>query len=103
LDQTELTELKEWLKIDGTEEDKTLSSLLLSSKFVIKQATGIKLEDIAADDEAKELYKTIQRMIITDIYENRGGSGKVSPVVISLCAQLEAYKPETITESGGIS
>lgn len=100
MDQAELNELKEWLKIDGSDEDTTLSSLLLSSKFVIKQATGVTFEDLTSKPEAKELYKTIQKLIITDLYENRSGSGKLSPVVISFCKQLEIYKTTISSESG---
>lgn len=89
---SDLEELKEWLRIDGNEEDATLSSLLLSSKFVIKQSTGVTLENVQNDPEALELYKLIQRLLITDLYENRSGSQKTNPVVISLNIQLKAYK-----------
>lgn len=89
---TDLEELKEWLRIDGTDDDNTLTSLLLSSSLVIKQSTGVVLEDVQDNLEALALYKLVQKLIITDLYENRSGSGKINPVVVSLYTQLEAYK-----------
>lgn len=88
----ELEELQEWLRIDGAYDDSTLNSLLLTSKLLIKQSTSVTLDDVYNDPEALELYKTVQKLIITDLYENRDGSGKINPVKISLYAQLEAYK-----------
>ncbi|MBB6218188.1 putative phage protein (predicted DNA packaging) [Anaerosolibacter carboniphilus] len=88
----ELEELKEWLRIDGEEDDNMIQSLQLSSKLLIKQFTGAKREDVEGNSEALELYKLVQRLIVTDLYENRAGSNKMSPVLISLCTQLGAYK-----------
>jgi hypothetical protein len=103
MDQEELNKVKEWLRIDGTDEDTILSSLILSSRFIIKQSTGVKFEDLSGKSDAIEVYRTIQRLIITDLYENRSGSGKLSPVVISLCKQLEIYKTVISSESGAVS
>jgi uncharacterized phage protein (predicted DNA packaging) len=86
----ELEELKEWLKIDGNAEDATLTSLLLSSKFIIRHATGVNIEDVQDDPEAHEMYILIKRLLITDLYENRASS--MSPIVVSLCSQLKLYK-----------
>lgn len=94
----ELILLKEWLRIDSDAEDATLLSLLLSSKFVIKQATGVVAEDILDNEEALELYRLIQRMLITDLYENRTGSQNISPLIVSLCTQLKMVK----LQDGGI-
>jgi hypothetical protein len=88
----ELGMVKEWLRIDGNEEDLTITSLLLASSFVIKQSTGVIEEDVSGDQEALELYRLIQRLIITDLYENRTGASKPSPLIISLCMQLKAFK-----------
>lgn len=87
-----LNELRMWLKIDGDYDDVTLDSLIKTSALLIKQQTGLTEADVTGDEEATELYKLVQKLIITDLYENREGSQKISPVLISLCSQLEAYK-----------
>lgn len=87
-----LEEILEWLRIEGVEDEpNTLPSLLLASKMIIKQSTGVMPEDITNDPGAVELYKLVQKMIVTDLYENRNGS-KLSSLLIGLCAQLEIYK-----------
>jgi hypothetical protein len=90
--ENDLTELKEWLRIDSTDDDVTLVSLINTSQLLIKQSTNVDLIDVQSVPSALELYKTLQKMIITDLYENRDGSSKLSPVIISMYAQLEAYK-----------
>lgn len=84
-------EIKEWLRIDGTDDDNTIDSLLLASKAIIRQSTGVLPEDIQAIPEATELYNLIQKMIVADSYANREGS-KMNQLLIGLCTQLEAYK-----------
>lgn len=87
-----LNELKEWLRIDDDNEDtNTLPSLVSTSKLLIKQSTGVEFADIQDNEDAVNLYKTLQKFIITDLYENRTGS-KFNPLLISLYSQLEAYK-----------
>ncbi|MCB2310658.1 head-tail connector protein [Clostridium tagluense] len=88
----ELNELKEWLRVDGEDEDKTLSSLLLVSKSIIKLGTGLVQEDTVDDEAAAELYKLAQKIIITNFYEDRGAPGKENVGLTSLYMQLEAYK-----------
>lgn len=88
----EINELKEWLRIDGNDEDATLTGLISSSEILIKQSTGVNPEDVAADTNAQDLYKLLQKIIIADLYENRLGSSKINPITVSLYAQLEAYK-----------
>lgn len=88
----ELDELKEWLRIDGDDEDTTLSSLLSSSNLIIKQATGVQFADIESDENAKNLYDLIQKILITNLYENRIGDDKENVGLTSLYMQLEVYK-----------
>lgn len=97
----ELDEIKEWLRIDGEDEDVTLSSLLSSSRMMIKQATGITVDDVENNQDAKELYKLVQKIIITNLYENRNGPEEINAGLISLYIQLEAYKMQidSLTES----
>lgn len=92
----DLEELKEWLRVDGVDDDITLDSLLLTSKILIRQSTGVELEDVQSNPQALELYKTIQKIIITDLYENRDGSSKLNPVLISLLIQLKSFKEVSI-------
>lgn len=92
--EEDLIQLKEWLRIDGEDEDNALSSLLISSEVIIEESTGVKKEDIEIDEKVKALYTTIRNMIITDLYENRTGSPKISPVLVSLYKKLEAKANE---------
>lgn len=92
-----IEELKKWLRIDFDDDDlDTLPALISTSKLIIKQSTGVALDDVEEDADALNLYKTLQKYIITDLYENRTGS-TINQLVISLYSQLEVYKlPETI-------
>lgn len=97
---SELTidELKEWLRIDDDSEDTTtLPSLISTSQLLIKQSTGVEFTDVQDNPDAINLYKTLQKFIITDLYENRAGSS-FNPLIINLYSQLEAYKLEDDTD-----
>lgn len=99
----EIAELKEWLRITWDyEDDNTLKPLLSASEMIIEQATGVKSDDLT-DEKAKSLYNLIQKMIITDLYENRTGGNKDNPGLTSLYMQLESYKlgTENIATEGG--
>lgn len=97
MDPLTLDELKEWLRIDSGDEDiNTLPGLISASQILIKQSTGVTLDDVQANTDAFNLYKTLQKFIITDLYENRTGSS-ANQLVISLYAQLEAYKLPEVT------
>ena len=88
-----LEEVKEWLRIDDdyTEDDNLLNSLILSSQSIIKAATGIPkdLEDkLSTEDytEISELYKMLQRVLITDLFNEKSTENKA---LTSLYTQLE--------------
>lgn len=91
MDENSLDELKIWLRVDGNDDDTALKSLISASRVIIKQSTGVELADVQNDPDALEFYKTVQKMVITDLYENRSGAS-INPVMISMYAQLEAYK-----------
>jgi len=94
-----IEELKKWLRVDSDDDDvDTLPSLISTSKLLIKQSTGVDLSDLQEDDDVFNLYKTLQKYIITDLYENRTGS-TINQLVISLYSQLEAYKLPTETSA----
>jgi len=91
-------ELNEWLRIDNEDDINTLNSLMSTSELMIQQSTGVEFNDISDNPSAVELYKTLQKFIITDLYENRSG-GNISPAIVSLYAQLEAYKLNTTEDT----
>ncbi|MDV3428355.1 MAG: head-tail connector protein [Bacillota bacterium] len=99
----ELPELKEWLRITWDNEDTNiLQPLMSASEMIIEQATGVKSDNLT-DEKAKSLYNLIQKIVITDLYENRAGGNKDNPGLTSLYMQLESYKlgTENIAPEGG--
>lgn len=88
----ELNEMKEWLRIFHDEDDNLVNSLILSSISIIKSATGITKEYIQScnDETLTDLYKMVQRILITDLYNERDTENKA---LTSYYIQLElAYK-----------
>ncbi|HDK7165937.1 TPA: phage gp6-like head-tail connector protein [Clostridium botulinum] len=91
----QLDELKEYLRVEGEDEDTTLSSLLLAAKSYIKNGTGLE-EDMIKSDEIKELYNLCLKILISHWYENRviettgPNFHKLSFSVDSILIQLEA-------------
>ncbi len=70
-----LDESKNWLRIDGTEDDMLLQSLINSAEIYLKNATGI------IYDNTNELAKLFCLVLITDWFENRELVGKASDKV----------------------
>lgn len=60
----ELEELKEYLKIDGTDEDITISNLQLATEVYLKN-TGI------TKDYTNDLYKVAIKLLVAHWYTNR--------------------------------
>ena len=73
-----LQEVKDFLRIDGVEEDVFLASLISAAKIYIKNATGI----IA--DETNELHKLAVNLLVANSYENRLPIGKDEKLAFSL-------------------
>ncbi len=67
-----LEELKEYLRVDESDEDSLIVSLYDFAKEEIHHSTGISEETLTED--IKNLYKMAIRVIVTDRYENRGSS-----------------------------
>ena len=87
-----LYETKEWLRIFHDEDDNLVDSLILSSISLIKTATGVSKEFIEScnDETFIDLYKMLQRIVITDLYNERDTENKA---LTSHYIQLElAYK-----------
>lgn len=91
----QLDELKEYLRIDGEDEDTTLSSLLFAAKSYIKNGTGL-TEDMIVKNEIKELYNLCIKLLVSHWYENRAiettgpNFHKLSYSLDSILLQLEA-------------
>lgn len=81
-----LEETKEYLRIDGADEDSTLQ-LIINAAIEFMQNTGAKFDD------TNPLAKAICLLIVGDLYENRTFTAdkvgqKISPVVSMLLTQL---------------
>lgn len=81
-----LEEVKAYLRIDGSEEDTFLTSLILASKEYIKNATGITV------DETKDLHKLAVNLMVSHSYENRLPIGKGNTLAFSLESILTQMK-----------
>jgi uncharacterized phage protein (predicted DNA packaging) len=79
-----LEQVKEYLRIEHSEEDIFLSSLLLSSEKFIKNATT---QNASKEDE---LFKVAQRMLILHWYEDRNA------VLIGVTSKTLEYALEAI-------
>ena len=73
-----LEEVKGFLRIDGSEEDVFLSSLILASKEYLKNATGLTV------DETNDLHKLAVNLMVSHSYENRLPIGDGDALAFSL-------------------
>lgn len=90
-----LTEVREWIRLEEGD-DITLSSLINTSKVIIKKSTGVSEADAEKSIEGIEAYRTLQKIIVTRLYENREGAD-VEKGLIALYTSLKYI----IDESGG--
>lgn len=75
-----LDEVKQYLRVDGTDEDAVISSLMAAMALEIKRRTGKTLvagkgedgEPVTADISTDELYCLAVKIGVADAYENRG-------------------------------
>jgi uncharacterized phage protein (predicted DNA packaging) len=81
-----LDEVKNWLRIDFSDDDALLSTLISASETYLKNATGIEY------DSSNNLAKLFCMVLISDWYENREYTGKASdqvrPIINSILMQL---------------
>lgn len=75
----ELTDIKEFLKIDNDAEDALLDSLLVAAESYIKQTTGKTLKGTAAIN-TDELYNLCVKLMVAHWYENRAVQSPTSLV-----------------------
>lgn len=90
-----LDEIKLYLRLeqDYIEEDSLLNSLLAYSIEEIKNSTGKTLEQLGET----ETYKLCQKIIICDLYENRGSQDltiKTVNILSILYTKLQYCYPE---------
>jgi uncharacterized phage protein (predicted DNA packaging) len=87
-----LEETKGYLRVDGTEDDALITSLIDAAETYLYNATGNTF------DGTNSLAKLFCRVLVTDWYENREpvgrASARVRPIVESMLAQLShCYQP----------
>lgn len=84
-------EAKLYLRIDGNEDDILLDTLIAAAEEYIKNATGKEF------DNSNRLAKLLCLVLITDWYENRAQTDKISEkyrfTVQTILGQLK-YRPE---------
>lgn len=73
-----LEEVKDYLRIDGADEDSFIMSLILAAKQYIKGGTGCTV------DETNDLHKLAVNLLVTHWYENREVVGKANALAFSL-------------------
>ena len=87
---------KDFLKVDGEEDDDLISSLILAAKSYIENATGFNENMISDNEQMKELYILTLKILLAHWYDNRSPEvtgvnvNKVSFSLDSLFLQLEA-------------
>lgn len=72
-----LEEIKEYMRIDGNEEDLSVQNLIISAEIYLKNAGVIK-------DYENELYNLAIKMLVLHWYENREVVGNASKMTFSL-------------------
>lgn len=82
-----LKEAKEYLRVDGDEDDSLITSLISAAQEYLKNATG------KTFDNTNELARLFCLVLVVDWYENRTLSAgkvgeKIRPVIDSMLAQL---------------
>lgn len=80
-----LEKIKEYLKIDGNDEDITIQTLITSAELYLKNAGVI-------EDYQNELYDLAIKMLVLHWYENReiiGNSKKMAFSLDNIITQLQ--------------
>ncbi|MGG2988735.1 head-tail connector protein [Geobacillus stearothermophilus] len=95
-----LDEVKKWLRIDFSEDDALLTTLISAAEEYLKNATGITY------DSANHLAKLFCMTLIADWYENREMIGKATdqtrPIIQSILTQLTYSYGGDSDESGTV-
>lgn len=78
----DLEEAKEWLRVDGTDDDSTIQTLIGAAELKLKEGTGITY------DSSNNIAKLFCLKCITDWYENRLPTNVIDNTLISLMTIL---------------
>ena len=78
-----IEEVKQYLRLDGSEEDTFLASLIDAAKLYIKNATDVEV------DESIEFHKLAIKLLIAHWYENREVIGKADKLAFGLDSILQ--------------
>lgn len=77
-----IQEVKDFLRVDGNDDDFLIDSLMATAEIYIRNATR---PDV---DTESELYNTASKILISHWYENREPIGKTSTIAFSLESML---------------
>jgi uncharacterized phage protein (predicted DNA packaging) len=95
-----LDEVKTWLRVDFTDDDALLTTLINAAEQYLKNATGITY------DSTNHLAKLFCMTLISDWYENRELIGKATdqtrPIIQSILTQLTYSYGGDSDESGAV-
>lgn len=95
-----LDEVKTWLRVDFTDDDALLTTLINAAEQYLKNATGITY------DSTNHLAKLFCMTLIADWYENREMIGKATdqtrPIIQSILTQLTYSYGGDSDESGAV-
>jgi uncharacterized phage protein (predicted DNA packaging) len=95
-----LDEVKNWLRIDFSEDDALLTTLISAAEKYLKNATGNTF------DSSNELAQLFCLVLIADWYENREMIGKATdqtrPIIQSILTQLTYSYGGDSDESGAV-
>lgn len=94
-DEKRLQEIKDYLRVDYTDDDELISGMIIQSQSYIDLMVG---EDYKQNDKCLSLAEMLQRKIIEDLYNNRGSTIPVyvkrDMVMASILDVLSLYEPE---------
>lgn len=80
-----LEQAREWLRIDGTDNDQIIGDLLEGVKVYIKQSTGME----TADQESNPLAVTCQKLLLSLWYNpDQDGADKLQRTIDNLLKSL---------------
>jgi uncharacterized phage protein (predicted DNA packaging) len=95
-----LDEVKTWLRVDFSDDDALLTTLINAAEQYLKNATGITY------DSTNHLAKLFCMTLISDWYENREMIGKATdqtrPIIQSILTQLTYSYGGDSDESGTV-
>ena len=89
----EIDDVKLYLRVDGNDEDATISALIGAAKQFLAGA-GVK------EQPDNPLWMLCRNALCLHYYEDRGGTRQLSSTLQSMIVQLQ-YAPEVVTDGSG--